>query len=237
MDDYQHEPVESRKNKKVKEYYQVNLDMGRIFWIVFILGLVIIGIFVLGFYIGGSNKKGEKVAKGILRETAKVESGKTAEKESSQKSPQISIEDLFSEEKTSAKEEAPPSTERSKNVSEPISELKSSKKTYPSSVSKKTSVSRKNVYRKKSHPASSITAGKYYIQVASFSKMENAVKLKKRLEKNLYKVKILEATVNGKKYYRVRVGPFQSKQVAKNTMISMKRKFGLESPFVVEKKK
>jgi len=42
-----------------KEYYQVNLDTGRIFWIAFILGLIIIGIFIFGFLIGGPEDKKE----------------------------------------------------------------------------------------------------------------------------------------------------------------------------------
>ena len=33
--------------RRVREYYQVNLDTGRIFWIAFLVGLVLIGILVV----------------------------------------------------------------------------------------------------------------------------------------------------------------------------------------------
>ena len=75
----------------------------------------------------------------------------------------------------------------------------------------------------------------YYIQVASFTKRENALSMAERLKKNLYKVVIEEAVVNKQVYYRVRVGPFESRNAANNTMLAMKRRFDLENPFVLKK--
>ena len=43
--------------KKAKEYYQVNLDTGRIFWIVCVVGIVVIGIFFLGLFFGGGKEE------------------------------------------------------------------------------------------------------------------------------------------------------------------------------------
>ena len=76
--------------------------------------------------------------------------------------------------------------------------------------------------------------GDYYIQVGSFSKEANAEAFARRLEKNLYKVKIVEADVDDRTFYRVHVGPFEQQSVAINTMTSMKRIFNLKDPFVLK---
>ncbi len=39
--------------RRPKEFYQVTLDTGRIFWISFFIGIAVIGIFVFGFFAGG----------------------------------------------------------------------------------------------------------------------------------------------------------------------------------------
>ncbi len=233
MEDFNGDERDSKGKKKVKEYYQINLDMGRIFWIVFILGLVIIGIFVLGFYIGGNNKKTGISINNISKKSVQKESLK--EDESANTSNEISIEELFKGESAEnvKKEQTVKAEKGSQEITsfvekKPISSLKSTereKKRVSTVKSSKSGYSRKKTY----------SGGKYYIQVASFSKKENAYRLKKELEKHLYKVKIERVTINGKSFYRVRVGPFTSKMVASNTMLSMKKRFKLESPFVVKK--
>ena len=50
--------MEEERNRG-KEYYQVNLDMGRLFWIAFLIGIVLISVFVFGFVIGGDRKTSE----------------------------------------------------------------------------------------------------------------------------------------------------------------------------------
>ncbi len=46
------------ERRRGKEYYQVNLDMGRLFWIAFLIGVILIAVFVFGFYIGGGREEG-----------------------------------------------------------------------------------------------------------------------------------------------------------------------------------
>ena len=249
MDNMDNFRDDDRKIKKPKEYYQINLDMGRIFWIVFILGLVVIGIFVLGFYIGGGSKKSsglfgngknslQEPASGAGKELNGMKAAGSGEKrlqnegQKERGSEEISIEDLFKsneiEIESAGKEQRAEVSVSSveKNVS-PVKTRSISK----SAVSEK--VKKSSYAVKKS--AKKIT-GNYYIQVASFKNKNNALALKKRLEKDLYKVKIEERVINGVKYYRVRVGPFPTKNMAKNTMIAMKKRYRLESPFVVVKK-
>jgi len=42
--------------RRGREYYQVNLDMGRLFWIAFLIGVILIGVFIFGFFIGGDSE-------------------------------------------------------------------------------------------------------------------------------------------------------------------------------------
>ena len=49
------------------------------------------------------------------------------------------------------------------------------------------------------------------------------------------KVVIEEKLIGEKTFYRVRVGPFSTEGIAKNTMITMKNRLNLKDPFVIKK--
>jgi cell division protein FtsN len=219
------------EKKKTKEYYQVNLDTGRIFWIVFVVGIVVIGIFFLGLYFGGGNEK--KSVFGFDRTTLlKREVVEDKQKELTlpdlidnnleEESRHIAIEDIGAPvkevqvEKMEAQPVEVPATRKETRVEVVKPPAETAKPTKP-----------KTVY---------VARGDYYIQVASFLKEENANNLAAQLREKLYKVVIEKAQVEGKTYYRVRVGPFETESVAKNTMISMKNRYDLKSPFVVKKR-
>jgi len=227
------------KDKKPKEYYQINLDMGRIFWIVFLLGVVIIGIFVLGFFVGGGKEKNTSLSIGNKgkRESGEVIVNKIfgeekSKPEVSDNKNEVDIQEIFKQHPESElqvvdKKSVQEAVEGSEREIKPNTEINFRKKyTKQLSNKSKTAKTNKSAYR---------PVGNYYIQVASFKKKENALKLKSELEKNLYKIEIVKAQINGETYYRVRVGPFSSSTVAKNTMIAMRRRFNLEAPFVVKK--
>ena len=57
----------------------------------------------------------------------------------------------------------------------------------------------------------------FSIQVASFADKSNAQYMEKGLRLNYKRVKLVEKWVNGKRYYRVRVGKFRSEASAQNT--------------------
>lgn len=100
--------------KKTKEYYQMNLDTGRIFWIVFILGIVVIGIFFLGLYLGrdkdeqklfgfdGSKLFGKKITLDRSMEKAPEESPllRLIEEDLEEESRYIEIEDIPADRKS-----------------------------------------------------------------------------------------------------------------------------------------
>jgi len=216
--------------KKTKEYYQVNLDMGRLFWIAFLIGVILIAVFVFGFYIGGGREEGKDNLDLLNLGRRDTAAGET-------KRDELKILDLFNDEleaetryiDVKSLEEAVEASDKTSDIllEEPEAALSISaeKVQKPSPLTTYTR-KEKPVYR---------PIGDYYIQVASFTKKENAEKFADRLQKNMYRVEIEEAVVGEKTYYRVRVGPFEKHSVAVNTMTSMKRIFGLKDPFVLKK--
>ncbi|MEW6215307.1 MAG: SPOR domain-containing protein, partial [Nitrospirota bacterium] len=56
--------------------------------------------------------------------------------------------------------------------------------------------------------------GPFTVQVGSFKEPSNAKRLKKALELKYNKVHIIETEIDGSRYYRVRIGKFQTKDRA-----------------------
>ena len=75
----------------------------------------------------------------------------------------------------------------------------------------------------------------FYIQVGTFSKLENAEILKRKLSSfgdNL--IKISSVTISGKMFYRVRIGPFKDTKVS-DSIISKLPSFGISEHPIVTK--
>jgi len=220
------------EKKRGKEYYQLNLDTGRIFWIAFVLGLILIGIFFFGFYSGSGKIKDallgisikqpplkEKMEPDTVAMEGKKEIPHVVDVISKDLQEEVKYIDIEGFEKAVEKEE-PLSKKPSHHV--PVIEDKYEKIVTPSRPAPE-------------KPRTYVSRGNYYIQVASFTSEENANNFAEMLRKKMYKVTIEKAVIEEKTYYRVRVGPFEQKSVATNTMVAMKRIFNLSNPFVVKK--
>jgi len=219
------------ERKSGKEYYQLNLDTGRIFWIAFLLGLILIGIFFFGFYAGSGKIKETLLGLGMNKTPVKeeVESEKVAPEEKEEPSlVDVLRKDLQEEVKYIDVKDLEKVGEEKKVVPE----KPSLPRTIVEDKYEKVPVPAKPSPVK---PRTYVPRGTYYIQVASFTDKENAESFAKILRKNMYKVNIEKAQVEDKTFYRVRVGPFEQKSVATNTMTAMKRIFNLSDPFVVQK--
>ncbi len=230
--------------KKTKEYYQVNLDTGRIFWIVFVIGIIVIGIFFLGIYLGGDkeNKKIFSFDKSKFLRRGEVSGIETVSVETSEEdTPILKLleEDLEDESRyIEIKEIQIPAAVTEKGIPQAVQKAETMTGVKETAVrADSVRVEKKPAVKKAApvHVKPYAAKGDYYIQIASFTKKENAATMAEDLRKRLYKVVILEAAVDEKTFYRVRVGPFETEGVAKNTMISMKRQFNLQDPFVVKK--
>ncbi len=239
------------EKERGKEYYQVNLDTGRIFWIAFILGLIIIGIFIFGFLIGGPEGKKDflDLAKsGVFKKEKAAAATKNKDEleslgllddnlETETRYIDVtSLEKAASLEKTASLGETAKEGEKVTKIQPERVETVERKTAYRAPVTgEKTSVKKATPKISQIKPRRASIYGHYYIQAASFAKKENAERFASVLEKNLYKVTIEKAVVKESTFYRVHVGPFEKKSVAVNTMTAMKRRFDLNDPFVLKK--
>jgi cell division septation protein DedD len=234
-------------DRRVREYYQVNLDTGRIFWIAFLIGLVLIGILVLGIYVGGG-----KLKKGLSAfEKPAQATGEPAVQET-QKKNGIPLLNLF-ENNLAAETKYIDTKEAEKSVLDSSKQTLDSERLFegetPEDLDAKAAVEQaeRAKVRTPERAAAAVRSeraatakryaekGEYFIQVAAFAREDNAKSFAGRLRKRLYKVTIEEAKVGEQQFYRVQVGPFETKSVAVNTMTTMKKHFDLKGPFVVKK--
>lgn len=226
--------------RKVHEYYQVNLDTGRIFWIAFLLGLVLIAVFVFGFFFGGGEEESL-----FTRLTRGEMFGREGENEilPLEDSGDEGILDLFAnglevetryidvESLQEAGAQPPPA---GRDDAPDAGRDPAGRKDTWDMPREEPPLVREPPTRRKVVTQEG-TGAAYFIQVGSFSKRENADRFAERLRKNLYKVVIEEAVVEDGTFYRVRVGPFESRSVAVNTMTAMRRRYDLRDPFVLQK--
>ncbi len=75
--------------------------------------------------------------------------------------------------------------------------------------------------------------GAWTVQVGSFVQKENASRMLARLQGNRYQAYVVEAIVDGKTHYRVRVGRFATEKEAQALAKTVKTKEGLSDAFVV----
>jgi cell division septation protein DedD len=247
--------------RRVREYYQVNLDTGRIFWIAFFIGLVLIGILVLGIYVGGG-----KMTKGLPSlERPSESAGPDASGETRTKNgiPLLSLfennlaaETKYIDAKDAEKKALAPETqsldtaglfertpEEDLEVSKAVEQAEKTKAAVREGAAQEARETREETGRPRTRAPQTRAAqekrnveeGDYFIQVGAFLKEENARDIAQRLNKRLYKVTVEEATVGDRRLFRVRVGPFETKGVALNTMSAMKRRLDLKDPFIVKR--
>lgn len=75
-------------------------------------------------------------------------------------------------------------------------------------------------------PSQPLPSGDWIVQVGSYSKQENADAMRKKLEKNGYRVSITSSEVKGRVYHRVRVGPYGKKSDALNAGAKLEKLLG-----------
>ncbi len=83
-------------------------------------------------------------------------------------------------------------------------------------------------------PVPSFTAGPFEIQVASFTNIANALRLKKRLKNRFDYATVVPFHCNGTTYYRVRVGAFKDIKTARKALRKIQQS-GFFDAFVIAK--
>lgn len=79
-----------------------------------------------------------------------------------------------------------------------------------------------------SAPAEKVTQG-WIVQVGTFTHMENAIRLRDKLKSQGHAVVTETTTVSGKKALRLRVGPFQDKEQASQSMAKIRKETGVKA--------
>jgi len=219
--------------RREKEYYQINLDTGRIFWIAFLIGIIVIGIFLFGYYVGGEKLKNGLSSIGESGFFNKKNAAEEIERSTEEEFPLVDIFEKDLEAETRYLEVEPEENAAEASRVEPAP-VQVPEYEFEESPAEEEQVPEPPV-RKTQETRPSPPAGDYYIQVASFVKRQNAEALADHLRSKLYKVVIEQATVGGTLFYRVRVGPFETKGIARNTMVAMKNRYDIKDPFVLKK--
>lgn len=81
---------------------------------------------------------------------------------------------------------------------------------------------------KKSTSETSPASEGWVVQVGTFSNNDNAQRLRDKLKKHGFLVKLVDVELKGEKAVRVRVGPYRQKRVAKKAQTQIRQKVGLE---------
>ena len=79
-----------------------------------------------------------------------------------------------------------------------------------------------------SAPAEKVTQG-WIVQVGTFTHIENAVRLRDKLKSQGHTVLTETTTVSGKKALRLRIGPFQDKEQASQSMTKIRKETGVKA--------
>ena len=250
-----------------REMYILSLDNNRIFWILSIALLVLVFLFLLGYWIGQDNSGGDTQSStrqqsrsvddrlGSLRRM--LDSRRMASVPAGGNLSGSPAGDL--QKKAGTGTDAPDTVKKSSgdpgfktdNMSprerRELAMLKKDggvpavKKRTPKREIKKNKT-RRRVVRKRSQPVARkrtrkrsvySSRGKYAIQVASLGTSSGASRLRSRLSSRSFRAYISRATVNGKRYYRIKVGRFKSYSRARQVLASLKRtRYGRRSYIV-----
>ena len=81
---------------------------------------------------------------------------------------------------------------------------------------------------KKSTSETSPASEGWVVQVGTFSNDDNARRLRDKLKKHGFLVKLIDVKLKGEKAVRVRVGPYRQKRVAEKAQTQIQQKVGLE---------
>ena len=239
-----------------KEMYILSLDNNRIFWILSIALLVLVFLFLLGYWIGQDNtgdstqannsqpidrsvdaRLGQVFANRKLSISQSTAGGNTVSKTSGipatsttdhsigKTDPVIKPDTLSPQHKkewaslNKGKRTIPVKVDSKPNITKKRRIKPVVRKSVKRSVRR--TVNRSTVRRRSSSLYTS--SGKYAIQVASLGTSGSASRLKSRLASRSFRAYISRATVNGKLYYRIKVGRFSTYTKARQVLASLKR--------------
>ena len=103
---------------------------------------------------------------------------------------------------------------------------KKPEKATPTTITKATQT--KQTEPQSSASETSTASRGWVVQVGTFSNDDNARRLRDKLKKHGFLVKLVNVKLKGEKAVRVRVGPYRQKRVAEKAQTQIRQKVGLE---------
>ncbi|MBW2063430.1 MAG: SPOR domain-containing protein [Deltaproteobacteria bacterium] len=201
--------------KGVKKKYRIEMTSLSLFLWGFCLLFLLTWVFVLGILVGRGFLPGDfTVISDLKSQIAKLEEI-TARKGPGQegrrpKSREKDLELMFYEKLSNKKEEA----KKREVVVRREDSTPKGREPRKSSVSKSATIP-------------SVSGSKYTVQVASLGELDRAKMLISQLKQKGYSAYYYEVTINGKTYYRVRCGKFDSKRQATEFARKLERDSGI----------
>lgn len=229
--------MENSNNKK--SYYSINLTEGRI-WLIFILFLITITSITFIFVLllkNTSKKQPDIITSNVTSSSISSTYFDYHEK--------LGIEDKLLQEgnKKTSQSSSEMSTENKlvnetkKNEEKKIDIIDNSEVVYSSKYKETTDSSKSNINVKKqvnekqnSKETLLKNEIRYAVQIGSYENRNLAEEISLYYKMQGYPTYIEEKTKDGKKYYRIRIGPFKEKNKAEKYLVSIKNsKYGKES--------
>lgn len=264
------------RTERKKDLYILSLDGGRVFWVVSIALLVLVFLFLLGYWIGHDTvpaRQGttldqplaengvprEMVSRGDLvprdmaslkRDLERIGQAQPAtgddrataltEPASGDRKDEGS-ESLRTASRTGRESEKPRIDETaltSKSEKREFETLRTKPKKQATQQVRETaagSAKKSSQQVKGAAPRETGAAGKYLVQVASFSSRAGAESLVRRLQDKHYQASIVTSTVQGKEYFRVRVGGYESYDAASRVVANLKGSGDGSGSYIVQR--
>ncbi len=246
------------QNNRSYPMYVLNLDNSRLFWISLIFILIFGLCFAIGLYFGrhllaGSSSYGNQISSpstesGVHFDTFMLNRISTETQNREFEFYQVLPKDKLTKEDIahSIPKSTPPKSqavddddfERKAVVVEHEGDDSHVKTTIESRtktvIVKKTQPVRKtSVKIISSYDDSRLTSARpYTVQVASYQHQNVAGAIQNRLVTKKYSAYIVRAKVNGKLYFRVRVGPFSSKEKARQALNQLRNGMGFTAAYI-----
>jgi len=235
-------------NKQQKKYYALNLTEGRI-WVIFILTVVLIAIISLIVVIvlkNNSNKDNNSLISSTVNSSSAyfdyhkelgVEESIINPENKTDTAKQDATSDSLKAEIIENKNDAVIAENKVKKVEDEV-KLDNSDVVYSSKYKDNKSVNNtnntdnisKNQTKKQTASTQIKNSKRYAVQVGSYEEKNFAEKVSIYYNMQGYPTYIEEKNKNGKRYYRLRVGPFKEKNKAQEYLVSLKAtKYGQNS--------
>lgn len=255
--------MEQQVPKQHKEMYVLSLDNARIIWVLSITLLVVVFLFLLGYWIGRDTTgnpgipadnylsrakdsnlpgAGRQDLDGLQKKMAMM-ANPSSQTNYASMTTAVRADDLKTrlqgqlktpleqKEFESLRGKKPVYTERqTKHVTTGKGAAPQARRT---PVVKTAARSKNTGSASKGTSKVYVPTGKYAIQVASLSQSGSAHQLRNRLSRQHFRSFVSSALVNGKKYYRIKVGRFRNYQSAQQILAKLKATSFGKNSFIV----